>query len=209
MLLPLLLKEQTRPKKVNLEKSFLFQSLALLFYSFTTFICKLFFLRLENSESRVARWHIFKTKIPIWVNFGGSCNGRCWYIICLFCLFYGYLVNFVAIWYILWQFSIFKVIWYGSFPLFGCTKKNLATLRESQRDHLRRGKKSDDEEIFPLNSFGTPSPVSESNKKLMERNESPSLSLSPLSLSLPPLYLSPLSISPSLSLLRLCKSTAI
>jgi hypothetical protein len=25
----------------------------------------------------VARWNIFKPKIPIWVNFGGSCNGRC------------------------------------------------------------------------------------------------------------------------------------
>jgi hypothetical protein len=50
MLLPLLLKEQTRPKKVNLEKSFLFQSLALLFYSFTTFICKLF-----SFDSRTAR----------------------------------------------------------------------------------------------------------------------------------------------------------
>jgi hypothetical protein len=23
----------------------------------------------------------FKPKIPIWVNIGGSCNGRCWYII--------------------------------------------------------------------------------------------------------------------------------
>jgi hypothetical protein len=26
---------------------------------------------------RVARWYIFKPKIPIWVNFGESCNGRC------------------------------------------------------------------------------------------------------------------------------------
>jgi hypothetical protein len=23
----------------------------------------------------------FQTKIPIWVNFGGSCNGKCWYIL--------------------------------------------------------------------------------------------------------------------------------
>jgi hypothetical protein len=28
--------------------------------------------------NRVARWHIFKPKIPILVNFGGSCNGTCW-----------------------------------------------------------------------------------------------------------------------------------
>jgi hypothetical protein len=27
--------------------------------------------------SRDARWFVFKPKISIWVNFGGSCNGRC------------------------------------------------------------------------------------------------------------------------------------
>jgi hypothetical protein len=31
---------------------------------------------------RVARWYIFKPKIQFWVKFGGSCNGRCWYILC-------------------------------------------------------------------------------------------------------------------------------
>jgi hypothetical protein len=41
---------------------------------------------------RVARWYIFKPKIPIWVNFGGSCNGRCWYILWPFGLSYGHLV---------------------------------------------------------------------------------------------------------------------
>jgi hypothetical protein len=59
-----------------------------------------------NISSRVARWHIFKTKILIWVNFGGSCNGRYWYILHVairyilrpfgllwpFGIFYGYLV---------------------------------------------------------------------------------------------------------------------
>jgi hypothetical protein len=52
---------------------------------------------------RVARWYIFKPKIPIWINFGKSCNGSCW-------KFYGLLVIFPAIWcryymahgYILW-----------------------------------------------------------------------------------------------------------
>jgi hypothetical protein len=63
-------------------------------------------------SSRVARWHIFKPKIPIWVNFGGPCNGRCWYIICPFGLFHDYTVYFVAIWYILWLFDIY-------FPRFG------------------------------------------------------------------------------------------
>jgi hypothetical protein len=28
----------------------------------------------------IARWYIFKPKIQIWVNFGRSCNGRCWYL---------------------------------------------------------------------------------------------------------------------------------
>jgi hypothetical protein len=36
----------------------------------------------------------FKPKFPVWVNFGGCCNGRCWYI-------------FTAIRYILWPFGMF------------------------------------------------------------------------------------------------------
>jgi hypothetical protein len=27
-------------------------------------------------QTRVARWFVYKSKIQIWVNFGGSCNGR-------------------------------------------------------------------------------------------------------------------------------------
>jgi hypothetical protein len=30
---------------------------------------------------RVARWYIFKPKIPTWVNFGGPWNGKGWYIL--------------------------------------------------------------------------------------------------------------------------------
>jgi hypothetical protein len=56
-------------------------------------------------STRVARLHIFKPKNTIWVNFAGSCNGRCCYILCPFGLhiygrlvdfgiFYGYLVYF-------------------------------------------------------------------------------------------------------------------
>jgi type II secretory pathway component GspD/PulD (secretin) len=26
--------------------------------------------------TRVARWFVFKPKIPLWVNFGGFCNGK-------------------------------------------------------------------------------------------------------------------------------------
>jgi hypothetical protein len=39
--------------------------------------CKAFYLR-------VARWFVFKPKIPILVNFGGSCNGKSWYIFMIF-----------------------------------------------------------------------------------------------------------------------------
>jgi hypothetical protein len=37
--------------------------------------CLIYFL------TRVSIWYIFKPKIPIWVDFGGSCNRRCWYIL--------------------------------------------------------------------------------------------------------------------------------
>jgi hypothetical protein len=30
----------------------------------------------DRLQSRVATWHSFKPKNPVWVNFGGSCNGR-------------------------------------------------------------------------------------------------------------------------------------
>jgi hypothetical protein len=59
--------------------------------------------------------YIFKPKIPIWVNFGGSSTGRCLYIL-------WHLVYFTAIWYMLWTFGIFFPIWVF------CNKKKLATL---------------------------------------------------------------------------------
>jgi hypothetical protein len=65
---------------------------------------------------------IFKQKIPIGVNFGGSRNGRCWYILWPFGLF-------TVIWYILWQFGRFYGYLVDFFPVLVCfTKKNLATL---------------------------------------------------------------------------------
>jgi hypothetical protein len=42
----------------------------------------------------VARWYIFKPQIPIWANFGVSCNGRCWHILWTFGLFYWHMVYF-------------------------------------------------------------------------------------------------------------------
>jgi hypothetical protein len=62
---------------------------------------------------RVARWFVFKPKIPIWVNFGGPWNGKMLLYFMTICnilwrfgLFYGDLVYFMAIWYILWRFGI-------------------------------------------------------------------------------------------------------
>jgi hypothetical protein len=75
-------------------------------------------------ESRVARRYIFKPKIQLWVNFGGSYNRRCWYILCPFGRFCGHLVHYLVIWHI--------------FPvLVCCDKKNLATLYESKRGRER------------------------------------------------------------------------
>jgi hypothetical protein len=47
----------------------------------------------DDAQVFVARWQIFKPEIPIWVNFGVSDDGRCWYI-------------FMAILFILRQFGI-------------------------------------------------------------------------------------------------------
>jgi hypothetical protein len=74
---------------------------------------ELFYVRVFKPVSiRVARWHIFKPKIPIWVNFGGSRKGRCWYILWPIGLFYVHLVYSVSIWYMLWLFGIFFPFWY-------------------------------------------------------------------------------------------------
>jgi hypothetical protein len=75
----------------------------------------------ENAFSfwiRVARWGIFNPKIQTWVNFGGSCIGRCWYILCPFVIFYGHIAHLVY----------FLVSWYAFPILVSCSKKNLATL---------------------------------------------------------------------------------
>jgi hypothetical protein len=85
----------------------------------------------KHVEIRVARWYIFNPKIPIWVNFGGSCNGRFLCMLWLFGPFSGNLVYFMALWYILWSFGLF-------FPvLVYCNKRNLATLFEITRSGSR------------------------------------------------------------------------
>jgi hypothetical protein len=64
-----------------------------------------------------ARWFVFKPKIPIWVNFGGSCNVS---------IFYVRLVYFTAIGNTLWPLG--KFCGHLVYSLVCCTTKNLATL---------------------------------------------------------------------------------
>jgi hypothetical protein len=44
--------------------------------------------------TRVARWFLFKPKIPIWVNFGELQIGKCGYISWPLGIFYDHLVHF-------------------------------------------------------------------------------------------------------------------
>jgi hypothetical protein len=60
-----------------------------------------------DDQVRVTRWRLFKPKITIWVNLGCSCNGRWWYILWLFGVFYGHSVHLVAIRRILRTFGTF------------------------------------------------------------------------------------------------------
>jgi hypothetical protein len=76
--------------------------------------------RAKRVYCRGARWHIFKPKIPIWVNFEGSCDEMYWYIFGHFGIFYGHLVYFMVILYIFghlvyfWPLGIlvYSSIWY-------------------------------------------------------------------------------------------------
>jgi hypothetical protein len=79
-------------------------------------------LRVVRILLRVARWFVFKPKMPNWENFSEPQIGKCWNILWPFGIFYGFLGYFVTIWYILCSFGTF-------FPvLVSCSKKNLATL---------------------------------------------------------------------------------
>jgi hypothetical protein len=64
---------------------------------------------LAAAASKVARWHIFKQIILIWVNFGGLWNGKgcyvyslaIWNMVLPFGTLYGHFVHSTSIWYIL------------------------------------------------------------------------------------------------------------
>jgi hypothetical protein len=48
-------------------------------------------------QFRLARWSLFEPKIPVLVNFGGSCDVRCWYILLPFGQFSGHLTYLTTI----------------------------------------------------------------------------------------------------------------
>jgi hypothetical protein len=83
---------------------------------------------------RDARWFDFKPKIPNWVNFGGSCIGKCWYILWPFRLFlqlleiigiFGdHLVYFSTFWYV-----VPRKIWQ---PCTGSIFHSIHSMREKQ-----------------------------------------------------------------------------
>jgi hypothetical protein len=64
------------------------------------------------SICRVARWFVFKPKIQIWVNFGGSWNGRCWYVLWTLRPFYSLLLYFMDILY-----SLFNLLYIYRFGI--------------------------------------------------------------------------------------------
>jgi hypothetical protein len=76
---------------------------------------KMIFPRFSPARSvwtRVARLHVFKQKIQIWVNFGGSCNGRCCYVLSPFGVLYGHLPYFMSFGILYDQLPYFMAIWY-------------------------------------------------------------------------------------------------
>jgi hypothetical protein len=91
-----------------------------------------YFFCLLRLDFRVARWFVSKPNIRIWINFVGSCNGRCWYILWTLGPFYSLLLYFMGICYILWSF------WYIFLALVFFAKKNLATLLDSCTNRNRK-----------------------------------------------------------------------
>jgi hypothetical protein len=56
------------------------------------------FASMRNGEFRVARWFVFKPKIPILVKFGGPWNIKCCDILCQFGVIYSLLVLVPSLW---------------------------------------------------------------------------------------------------------------
>jgi hypothetical protein len=62
--------------------------------------------------ARVARWFLFRPKIPIWVNFWGPLDWKMLIASWPFGIFYRHLRYFTTIWYILCSFGTFFGFWY-------------------------------------------------------------------------------------------------
>jgi hypothetical protein len=81
-------------------------------------------LRSPAHDYRVARWFVFKPKIPILGKFWRAQSKRCWYILLTFGIFYGHLGYFMTICYILCSIGTFFLV------LVSCANKNLATVND-------------------------------------------------------------------------------
>jgi hypothetical protein len=59
----------------------------------------MFSMQSQSAGSRVARWFVFKPKIPIWVNYGGPSIGKSIdvHMLLSFGIFYGHLGYFMTI----------------------------------------------------------------------------------------------------------------
>jgi hypothetical protein len=67
---------------------------------------------MKSVARRVARWYIFKLKIPIWVNIGGPWNGKGWYILWPFGICYGHLFGILCGHLVIyWPFGAFPPVW--------------------------------------------------------------------------------------------------
>jgi hypothetical protein len=58
---------------------------------------KTYIFGMQNPGLPDGIFHIFEPKIPTWVNFGGSTNGRCWSILLPFDILCNHLVYFMVI----------------------------------------------------------------------------------------------------------------
>jgi hypothetical protein len=75
----------------------------------------------RRTDVQGCKWNIFISEIPVWVNFGGPWNAKCWYHLWSFGIFYSRLEYFMNFRYI--------------FPVLVCfTMKNLATLKTFPKD---------------------------------------------------------------------------
>jgi hypothetical protein len=82
---------------------------------------------------RDAKWVVFRPKIPIWVYFGGSWYGKCWYILFPFGLF-------TAFENILWPFGIFcgHLVHFPPFCLATLGGRNQRRRNQRRRNQRRR-----------------------------------------------------------------------